>query len=346
MKKQKEPKEKKPKKQKVPKEKKSKKGQPPAEGQEGKGGKKGKKKLILLLIPLVLVAAAAIVIFVILPGRGGDDPEAEVSAEPVPPSLPPEYQVGDETVAGMTLGADESEAKAVPAKTVVYTYVDLADAGKAAETYVSQLSAADPRFYVVDEEFVRTDRPDFTAREGTVLMARNIVIEKPESSPAPEESAEGGEDQNAENSAQPTPTPEPTAQPEEEPGRVLTVKIEWSEGQCVVTADEAEGKVTTRPRTPQGSVGGGGMGQQAAKDYLKSLNPAQLGLSGQSMENYEILVNDGTVFVNDLPCHRINIYDEYDVIMGCFLIALDGQHMYRLDVETNQVTAMDMPQAK
>lgn len=340
MKKPKEPKEKKPKKEKAPKEKKPKKpkkGQPPEEGQEAQEGKKGKKKLILILISLiVIIAAVVIVVFVILPGRNStDEPDAEVSVAPAPPSLPPDFQVGDETVVGMTLGSDESEAKAEVTR-VVYTYTDLADAGKAAETYVDQLSSANPKFYVVDEEYVRTDRPDFSTREGTVQMARNIEV-KTEASPPPVESQEDGENQDAQ------PSPSPTQPPAEQPSMVLSVKIEWSEGQCVVTADEAEGKVTSPSRGPNGSGGGGSMGQQAAKDYLKSLTPAQLGLSGQSMDEYEIMTIDGTVFVNELPCHRLNIYDKNNVIMGIFLITLDGQHLYRLNPETDQVTSVEMP---
>lgn len=346
MKKPKEPKEpkekkpKKPKKEKAPKEKKPKKpkkGEAPEEGQEGKK----KKKPILLIIPLaVVLVVAAVVIFVILPGRNADDPDVEVSVEPVPPSLPPEYEVGDEKVAGMTLGADESEAKAVPAKTVVYTYVDLVDAGKAAETYVSQLAAADPRFYVVDEEFVRTDRPDFSTAEGTVLMARDIVVETPEPSPEPspeaEESPEGGE-----ATEQPTPSPAPTEPVEEVPTMVLTVKMEWSPGQCVVTADQAEGKVTSPP--PSQTSGGGGMGQRAAQDYLKGLEPAQLGLEGSSMDDYEVMIIDGLVRVDAQPCTKLNVYDEDNVFVGCYLVALDGQHLYELDTLSGRVTELEMP---
>lgn len=341
----KEPKEKKPKKEKAPKEKKPKKpkkGQAPEEGQEGE--KKKKKPIILLLIPLaVIIAAVVIVVFVILPGRNSaDEPDAEVSVAPLPPSLPPDFQVGDETVTGMTLDADESEAKAALTR-VVYTYTDLADAGKAAETYVNQLTAANPRFYVVDEDFVRTDKPDFTTQEGAVLMARNIVVATPEPSAAPVESEAGGEGQDGDASAQPTQTPVPSQPPvEETPGMVLAVKMEWSKGQCVVTADQEEGEVTSRPPSQQGSAGGG-MGQRAAKEYLESLEPAQLGLEGQSMDDYEVMVVDGIVLVNGEPCTKLNIYDKDYVFMGCYLVAHSGQDLYQFDTVTGTVTAMKMP---
>lgn len=317
-KKEKAPKEKKPKKEKVPKE--------GEEGQEGQEGKKKKKNPLLFILPLVVIAAAAaIVIFVVLPRLGGGetDPDVEASVEPQPPELPPEYKVGEETIAGMTLGADESEAKAELAKTVVYTYTDLVDAGKAAQTYTSQLTAESPAFSVVDEEFVRTSRPDFTTQEGMVLLARNIVPPEPD-----EKEAEDGE--------------EP---PAPEPAEVLTVRIEWSRGVCVVTADEAEGTVTSPPPPPASSSGGGSMSISQAQSYLEGLDPAKLGLAGTTMDEYQVLPIDGVVMVNDMPCTMLNIYssDAYNSnkFMGSYLMSLDGAHLYQLDPVTNEIKTVE-----
>ena len=177
------PKEKKPKKEKPPKEKKVKKGKDVPEEVDETGQEKKKKFPILMLIPAVVILAAAVIIFVfVLPGRNADkDPEATASVEPVPPVLPTELPVGDEIVPGMVLEADEFAAQAVLAKTITYTYTDLVDAGKAAETYVKQLKTADPRYYVVDEELVRQrEEPDYSAAEGLVLMARPLPKPEPE----------------------------------------------------------------------------------------------------------------------------------------------------------------------
>lgn len=355
------PKEKKPKKEKPPKPKKEKrppkpkkgkKGQPVPEQVEGvEGEEQGKKKkpIILFLIPVVVIAvAAAIIVFVVLPRMNGD-PESEPSAslEPQPPELPSQIPIGDDVnIAGMLLGADESEAVAEKSKRVTYTYKNLVDAGKAAETYVGQL--AGESFSVVDEEFVRqTDKPDYTAAEGVVLLARNVAVkEEPAASAAPEASAVPTESLDPEASVEPTPTPTPEPEPEPTPEPVTyvhTVRITWSPGVCVVTADEEEGKVTApASSTPaQHSVS-----QRGARKCLEAMSPADLGLAGESMDQYEVLPMDGTEMVDGKPAIRLHVYNDNNVagsndIMGMYLMTIDGEHLYRLDLSTNELTELE-----
>ena len=358
------PKEKKPKKEKPPKPKKEKKPPKPKKGKKGQpvpeqvegveGEEQGKKKKfpILLLIPVVvIIAAAAIIILVVLPRLRGDgdvDPEASASLEPQPPELPSQIPIGDDVnIAGMILGADESEAKVEKSKRVTYTYTDLVDAGKAAETYVGQLSA--DSFSIVDEEFVRQkDTPDYTAAEGMVLLARNVVVkeEPAAASAALAESVEPTESVDPEASAEPTPTPTPEPDPEPTPEPVTyvhTVRITWSPGVCVVTADEEEGKVTS----PAGATAAQhSVSQRGAQKCLETMAPAELGLPGESMDQYEVLPMNGTEMVDGTPAIRLHVYNDNDAtggndIMGMYLMTIDGEHLYRLDMDTNEVIELD-----
>lgn len=351
------PKEKKPKKEKPPKEKKPKKpkkGQAP-EGQEGEAPQengKGKKRrlnpVFLIVSAAVIVAAAVIVVLFVLPRLrgGGDGPDAEATVEPQPPVLPTELPVGDEIVPGMTLEADESEAKAVLAKTITYTYIDLVDAGKVAETYVGQLRSADPSFSVVDEEFVRIlEVPDYTTAEGMVLMARNLPVPEPEApaeSEAPKESEPAESDEPA-GSGQPEASPAPAA---EEPVRmVLTVRITWSEGQCVVTADEAEGTVTSPPRTQQ-TPASSSVTIRGAQARLEGMTPAELGLSGETMENYTVFPMDGVEMVNGVACITLYVYSDKNSqngneFMGSYLMSIDGLHLYRVNPITGEIEVLE-----
>ena len=394
------PKEKKPKKEKPPKkpkppkkEKPPKKGKPPKgqevpqEGEELEEGKK-KKPIILLLIPIVVIAiAAAVVVYVfVLPGKEGesaDDPGVIETPEPLPPELPPELMVGDVSVPGMTLEADESGAQAVLAKTVTYTYTNLNNAGAAAETYVTQLKSASPGFSIVDEDFVRImEDPDFTAAEGEVLLARSLPKPAPEAVETPEPPEEDGESGESEDStaviggmvlvagnqakpggeepleptgpsgdgsgepgdSAPTPTPEPEEPVEEIPGYVISVRISWSEGQCVVTADEEEGQVTS-PQT-----GAPGMtpsvGIRDAEAQLQSMTPAELGLPGTSMTQYEVFPQSGTELVNDVTCIRLDVYNSSDgpnpyLFASSYLMSVDGAHLYKLDPITDELQELD-----
>ena len=356
----KEKKPKKPKKEKPPKVKKGKTGQPApeAEGQEQEQGK-GKKKLplpFLLISIVVIIAAAAIVIFVVLPklqgGEGDMEPDASESVEPLPPELPETIMIGETSIAGMTLEADESGAQAEKSKLVIYRYTNLVNAGKAAETYVGQLAAESPAFSVVDEEFVRTDRPDFTAQEGMVLMARNVPMEAPAAaSAAPEESSQPEDaespDPEASGDVQETasPAPEESEAPADQPTpMVLSVRIEWAPGTCVVTANEEEGRVTSPP--PSAGPSSHTVTQRGAKQILQEMEPAQLGLVGASMEEYEVMPVDGTELVDDRPCIRLYVYSDNNQpnsneFMGSYLMSVDGEHLYKVDPVTDEIKELD-----
>ena len=356
------PKEKKPKKEKPPKPKKEKKPPKPKKGKKGQpvpeqvegveGEEQGKKKkpIILFLIPVVVIAvAAAIIFFVVLPQINGDgEPEPSPTLEPQPPELPSQIPIGDDVnITGMLLGADESEAVAEKSKRITYTYKNLVNAGKAAETYVGQL--AGESFSVVDEEFVRqTDKPDYTTAEGMVLLARNVAVKKDETvvSAAPEASAAPTESLDPEASVEPTPTPTPEPDPEPTPEPVTyvhTVRITWSPGVCVVTADEEEGKVTVSPQSmpAQHSVS-----QRSAQKCLEAMSPTELGLPGESMEQYEVLPMNGTEMVDGIPAIRLHVYNDNNAvgsndIMGMYLMTIDGEHLYRLDLDTNEVVELE-----
>ena len=349
-------KEKPPKKPRPPKKvkpaKKPRKGAPP-QGEEGQEGEQPQKKklplLVFILVPVVVAAlAAALVFFVILPRFGGaKDPEPPPTEEPKPPELPEELKVGDTAVPGMALEADESGALAVLAKTITYTYTNLNDAGKAAQTYTDQLRKADPAFSLVDEEFVRVlDEPDFSTPEGMVLLARNLPKPEPEAAetPAPTEEPKEGESAPPEGSAEPTATPEPTeSQPPEdaEPDLVITVRITWTEGQCVVTADEEEGEVTSPPpeqRPPSYSIG-----IRQAENQIRSMTPAELGLPGASITDYEIFPQDVVETVDDMAYIKLNLYDAASpyAFAGSYLMGVDGKHLYRLDTSTGELVELD-----
>lgn len=334
--------------------KKPRKGAPPqGEGQEGQEGEQPKKKkpiLLFILIPVVVAAvAAALVFFVIMPRLGNQDPDPEVTEEPKPPELPEELKVGEESVPGMALEADESGALAVLAKTITYTYTNLNNAGKAAETYVGQLKGADPAFSVVDEEFVRVkDTPDFTTAEGMVLLARNLPKPEPEGeeTPAPTEEPKEGESAAPDSSAEPSQSPPPSSSVppvDEAPDMVLTVRITWSnaEGQCVVTADEAEGKVTSPP--PEQQSGGQSVGIRQAENQIRSMTPAELGLPGTSMADYEIFPQDVLETVDDTAYIRLNIYESVApyTFVGSYLMGVDGEHLYRLDADTGELVDLE-----
>lgn len=327
------PTEKKPKPPKAPREKKPKKPKKvknaavdEMEGVPGEeGGKKRKPPLLLFIIAgVVLIAAAAlIVIFVVIPklsGDGdGDVSEPEPSEDPgVYYELPEQFEVGEMKVSA-PVPLIAANVQAVKSVRVMYTYVDLTDAGAEAANYVSQLVSKDG-LYVVDEEFVRTDAPDFTVPEGEVLLAKNLP--KTETAGA----AEGGS--------------EPV-------DMVLTVRLSWQPGTCVIVGDQEEGQVTNPPREDRPSSGAT-MSMNGALDYVKSLPPSVLGLSGESMDDYKVYALEGSAMVNGMACIRMKVYSRDNPngtnrIVGSYLLSNDGQHLYQLDEVAGKVTELKLP---
>jgi hypothetical protein len=108
---------------------------------------------------------------------------------------------------------------------------------------------------------------------------------------------------------------------------VCAVQVDWTEDNCTVTVDTREGAVT---------LPGEKLTLINAAAYLQSFQPAQLGLTGSSMAEYQIYALDGAVFVDGSPCLHLKVCrvadpDSANEISGDFLITGDKRHLYSLD---------------
>ncbi len=351
----------KPKKEKAPKPKKEKKQKKPKKGKKGvapelenpeegvveTGKKSKKKKLLLILLPvLVLAVGAAVFFFVVRPRLGGEKPE-EPPPPPEPVELPLMYTIGETEVHALPVWGESTvylEEQEVPAaesveKTdageegsgedakaedagdegageepavptaVTYRYEGLSSPGTLASVYTTLMTLDDIGFSQVDEELVRIKEPEALAVEaGSVRLAKN----------APED------------------------------GKAMSIQLEWTEEICTVTADLVDGRVKNPPE-PVSPMGPMGMSADQIMDYIGSLNPSVLGLEGATMEEYDLLMQDGSVLIDGNPCVRVNAYridseTGTNEIGGNYFLSLDGSHLYRLDVASNSVTELDLPQ--
>ena len=111
------------------------------------------------------------------------------------------------------------------------------------------------------------------------------------------------------------------------PGMVTTVDLAWRGDVCLVTVTCKPGAV--RERKPLEL-----MTALEAVDYMKRLEPEFLGLSGESMEAYQVYALDGAVLINNRPCFRIHVYQDVGgeagkEIVGQYYLSSDGEHLYR-----------------
>lgn len=310
----------KPKKEKAPKPKKEKKAKKPKKGKKGAapelenpeegavetGKKSKKKKLLMILLPvLVLAVGAAVFFFIIRPRLGGEKAEEPPPPEPVElplmytlgetevhalpvwgesvvypaePKIPlvqeppaeEEKDAGEEEPAEGEKGEEDAGEEKEPEEptAVAYRYEGLSSPGTIVSAYTMLLTAEDVGFSQVDEELIRIKEP-----EPLSVEAGSVRLAKN----APEE------------------------------GKALFLYMEWTAEICTVTADLVDGKVKNPPE-PVSPVGPMGMSAEQMIDYLQSLDPAVLGLEGSTMEGYDLLMQDGSVLIDGVPCVRINAY--------------------------------------
>lgn len=325
-----------------------------AEGGEAQAaGKKGGKKKILLLLPLVAIAVAAGVFF-FLKGKGGK--EADKPLEPITapvvylfseeigvPALPVQDTVvvyeekipreqapaadeaeGTEGTEGTedaesaegTEGAQEAEGAEEAEEVTVtrYTYEGVSDPKGLMAAYAVLMTQEDVGFSAIDAEMVRTDLPDFEGKEATE--------DAPASPPVTAVTlARNGDIDNE---------------------IVHSLLLEWDEDSCSVTVDTPSGRVRD-PKPPASAPQAPGL----TVEGFKQLNPAVLGLEGSSMEEYNVLVQDGLIMVYGSPCVRISAYSVNqqtgsNEIAGSYFLSADGQHVYRYDTESNSVEELEI----
>lgn len=76
---------------------------------------------------------------------------------------------------------------------------------------------------------------------------------------------------------------------------------------------------------------------------LENASPQSLGLTGSSMEEYLVYPEEGYVLVDQKPYVRFNIYQAAThQFEKTFMISANGQHVFQLDRETNQLTNLDL----
>lgn len=107
-----------------------------------------------------------------------------------------EYALGNETVAA--LQPEEEDVQGVKDLTQVYRYSGLENAGATVSAYVDLLTDSENGFSVVDANFVRTEKPDFTQDAGTVRLARRLVLEEETTDQPQEEKKEEKEEEDKE----------------------------------------------------------------------------------------------------------------------------------------------------
>ncbi|MCI9171029.1 MAG: hypothetical protein HFF42_08920 [Lawsonibacter sp.] len=288
-------------------------GEEPQEGKKKK--KKGKKKLLLIPVALILVAAvAAAVILLILPRFGinllGDKEQEPQIEEPIPKKGVEAYTVGEDTVASLDTILEEGEGELLALRTTP-------EQSKAEEegrhTYIYEVNgnAAIVNRYL---DLVLSGEVGFS------LVDENYVIQEER----PELVDEEGALMVAKASAV--------------EGKVFQMAIGWSlENNMLavrISVPEAQLRKPEKVEPPKPAS----LSEQL--DTIQTMHPSELGLSGRSMDQYEVLSTTGFVKVDDILCRRFTIYektgdDKRGDIVKVVYFSGDQQHMFQQETDEN-----------
>ena len=309
---------------------------------------KGKKKLIIIAAAVLLVAVAALVASKLLGGKGEEGKKEEDVIEPEVIEAPMLYELGDLKLPALpVLNAD-----------IVVTKEEVPGLVPAEEEQPVALETADP------------EKPDEESDEKPEEEPKEKPEEEPAESAPPVANAfhyEGLQSAASTASAYTTlltdsavgfypvdSTLQPAKLPEfdtdagsvqlvmkaEEDGFFYSFRVEWSEDVVTLIPEKVEGSLPDPPQPVE-------MTLAEATSYMRYRIPSLLGVSADDVKNYRIYVEDGKVLINGTPCLSFKICRENPQTggnenSGDYYLSSDRRHIYRLNVETNEVEEVDL----
>ena len=119
--------------------------------------------------------------------------------------------------------------------------------------------------------------------------------------------------------------------------KISVVRLDWATGQCVASISIEDKPAPEEPK-PAKTKSAHGLSHTGAADYLQNLNPAVLGLEGDSMKDYNVYIRNGFTYVDGEACLRIEIFSSANeahtnAYMGKYFMSGNGEHIYRLNDE-------------
>lgn len=310
---------------------------------------KGKKKLIIIAAAVLLVAVAALVALKLLGGKGDEDKKEEDVTEPEVIEAPMLYELGDLKLPALpVLNSD-----------IIVTKEEVPGLVPAEEEQPVVLETADP------------EKPDEGSDEKSDEESEEKPEEKPAESAPPVANAfhyEGLGNAATVASAYTTlltdpavgfypvdSTLQPAKLPEfdtdagsvqlvmkaaEEDGFFYSFRVEWSKDVVTLIPEKVEGSLPDPPQPVE-------MTLSEATSYIRYRIPSLLGVSADDAKNYRIYMEDGKVLINGMPCLSFKICRENPQTggnenSGDYYLSSDQRHIYRLNVETNEVEEVDL----
>ena len=307
---------------------------------------KGKKKLIIIAAAVLLVAVAALIAFKLLGGKGEEGEKEEEVVEPEVIEAPMLYELGDlklpalpvlnsdiivtkEEVPGLVPAEEEQP---VVLETAAPEKPDEKSDEKSDEEPEKKPEESEPKLPVANAFHYEGLRSAASVASAyTTLLTDSAVGFYPvdgklQPAKLPEFDADAGSVQ--------------LVMKAEEDGFFYSFRVEWSEDVVTLIPEKVEGSLPDPPQPVE-------MTLSEATSYMRYRIPSLLGVSVDDVKNYRIYVEDGKVLINGTPCLRFKICRENPQTggnenSGDYYLSSDRRHIYRLNVETNEVEEVDL----
>lgn len=114
---------------------------------------------------------------------------------------------------------------------------------------------------------------------------------------------------------------------------LFQLDLTWDDASCTVTPSFDKDGVL-----PEESSS---MTMEEAVDYIRSLPPSTLGLTGEDLSDYSIFCEDGLVLLDGTPCLCLNVYRSGSY-QGSFLFSPNAKTLYRLNRSTGEVLPLSI----
>ena len=310
---------------------------------------KGKKKLIIIAAAVLLVAVAALVAFKLLGGKGDEGKKEGDVTEPEVIEAPMLYELGDLQLPALpVLNSDivvtkEEVPGVVPVEEEQPVVMETGDSKVPDE---GSDEKSDEKSEEKPEEKTAESAPPVAnafhyeglGNAATVASAYTTLLT---------DSAVGFYPVDS--------TLQPAKQPEfdtdagsvqlvmeagEEDGFFYSFRVEWSKDVVTLIPEKVEGALPEPPKPVE-------MTLSEATSYMRYRIPSLLGVSADEAQSYHIYVEDGKVLINGTPCLRFKICRENpqtggNESSGDYYLSSDRRHIYRLNVETNEVVEVEL----
>jgi len=253
---------------------------------------------------------------------------------------------------------DETGGNGELPEPVSYDYLQLRAANVIVEKYVETLMNADPPFSLAEDE----EEPDFRAQHGSVSLIRDArelsekdldavrdpakkkELDKKKAKEAKKEAKKASKKKDAEaETAEEEPAEGETKErivSEDGVVRRLCMDIDWGKDNCLVTLSMIDVDPFSK------SISDPPLSYTMVKDMMRTLHPSEIGLTGESMDDYLMIPGPGVVSIDNKACVKLTVYDvnEYgsNQLAGTYFISQMGHELYRQVGNTFEVEKIEL----